>query len=282
MELIFNKEHRYAIDLSTRRETGNSTIYKAVDIELGRSVCIKQVDIYGNREKEVKANLVTALNEVRAMVRVASVNNRIPQIYSTHFDEEQKKLYIIMQWIEGTTLRDRMNVDKCLFLKWMEKICDILADMAKFKMSHKDIKPENIMIDKSNDLYLIDFNISISTPNVFEGTQHYKAPEMDNGSKSPNRDKADMFSLGVIMYEFFTGQLPVKSKHYGKIRRSSEEWDMFIKPVEINPDIPDKLNEIICKSMSYQIKNRYKSYWELKHELYSAERSLRYGKGNRK
>lgn len=270
------KEHRYRPMEDTKIETNLSMIYKAQDLELNRNVCIKSVKIDGENSREIESKLQRAMLEVRAMVEVSEKTIYIPNIFSTYFDKEKSTIYIVMQWIEGSDLAGKMDVPEMQFVKWMISLCDILSTMERRKLYHKDIKPGNIMIDSNNELFLIDFNISVSTPNIIEGTPHYKAPEMDPDSKYMGREKVDIFAIGVILYEYFTGQVPKKIENYARnSRRGKFQWDLFVEPIEKDAEMPILINDIIIKSMKLDPKERYFNSAELKRDLIKAERSLR-------
>lgn len=278
MEIAFDSHHRYRIDGDSKIETGSNRIYKAQDLSLMRPVCIKVVPIEGSNPKEEQRQLQIAENEIRAMVQVSSKSPKIPQIYTSFYCKEKSEVYIVMQWIEGETLRNKMNLGPRIFLNWMKDLGEILEIMQRQRIYHKDIKPENIMIHSKGELFLIDFNISISKPNTLIGTEHYKAPEMGTDSQYMNRDKVDIFSIGVIMYEYFTGELPLQGKHYGKKRRSSKNWDIFKEPIEINGKITKEVNDLIVQCMKYIPRERFHSYGQLISAIKGAERGLRYGK----
>jgi len=171
--------------------------------------------------------------------------------------------YIIMEWINGKTLREKQKASDRQFIRWMADLCDILNELDKYHYHHKDIKPENLMITNDNRIYLIDFNISVSLPNMLEGTANYKAPEMDWDSKYVSRDRSDMFSIGVIMYERFTGELPLLCEHYGNPVGNGKEWGDFIEPKEVRSDIDPEINKIITRCMKLNPKSRFNSYGEL-------------------
>lgn len=276
MEIIYTKEHHYRCIEESKIETDCSAIYKAQDLELNRNVCIKCLKLDGDNSKEIGIKLQKAMLEVRAMVEISDKITHIPNILSTYFDEEKKTFYIIMQWILGTSLKEKMNVPELQFINWMMSLCDILSAMEKNNLYHKDIKPANIMIDSNNELFLIDFNISVSTPNIIEGTIHYKAPEMDKKSKYMARDKVDIFAIGVMLYEYYTKEVPKKTIEYAKNReRGNFEWDIFVEPLEKNPEMPKEINDIIIKCMKLDPKQRYRNSNELKYELNKAVRSVK-------
>lgn len=276
---MYTKEHHYRCIEETKIETDCSVIYKAQDLELNRNACIKCLKLDGNNSKEIEIKFQKAMLEVRAMVEISEKTTHIPNILSTYYDKEKAMLYIIMQWIQGTSLKEKMNTPQMQFINWMINLCDILSVMERNNLYHKDIKPSNIMIDSKNELFLIDFNISVSTPNRIEGTLHYKAPEMDMGTKYMGREKVDIFAIGVMLYEYYAKEVPKKTIDYARnTSKGNFEWDMFIEPIEKNSQMPKEINEIIIKCMKLDPKQRYRNSNDLKNELNKAIRSMKNGR----
>ena len=275
MDLRFDEQHLYRFDEAVHI-TPNSELFRALDINMGRTVALKRVNITGTDAKMREANYKRALQEVKTMVQISEMTARIPNIYCDFYDQDKGQLYIVMQWINGETLSEKMKsqVPLPVFLKWMQELCDILETMSKRNFRHKDIKPDNIMFNQSDDLYLIDFNISVSVPNQMEGTPLYKAPEMDFGSITADREKSDMFSIGVMLYQFVTGTIPQRTVHYDIYDAAGENWDFFRQPIELK-EINSELNRIIVRLMEYSPHKRFRSYSELKNELKRAERAIR-------
>ena len=165
-ELRFCEEHRYRYE-EAAHVTPNSRLYEAQDLTLNRTVALKKVKISGTGRREIEGNYRRALQEVKTMVQISENTVKLPNIFCTWYEEQAAELFIVMQWIGGETLAKKMErtLSPVLFIKWMRELCQILDVMAVRGFVHKDIKPENIMFDKNNDLYLIDFNISVSVPN---------------------------------------------------------------------------------------------------------------------
>lgn len=281
MELIFSQEHRYAYTDEQKIETGN-TIYRAIDRTFERTVCLKVVHIDGKTEQERRKLLSIAKNEISIMTRLESETNYIPRIYTIHYDEDTHNLYIVMQWIYGNTLERFMGkTPPQKILLWMAQLCHILAAMQSIKITHKDIKPANIMIAKDDRVYLIDFNLSISPPHRMEGTEGYRAPEMMENSKTPDREKVDIFAIGVILYQHFVGKRPQRGDEYALSKRNYKEWEYFIPPIEKNPNIDKKINDIIVKCMACDPAQRYANASALCNALDDVRKSLG-GKGGRR
>ena len=269
-ELRFEAVHTYIPVEDTRQERLYTTVYEALDEEFGRSVFIKEVRVRDSIERE------QAMWEIKAMTKAEEVTCFTPRIYETFFDTQKKILYIVMQFIKGKSLREYMKKTLPMkMLDWMIALCDILSALEKQNLSSKDIKPENIMITSDNVLYLVDFGLSISTPARDVGTKHYRAPEMDTwrNLRETSRNKVDMFSIGVILYEFFCGECPRAGYEYDLARRGdAKEWKTFIAPKEKNPNISDSVNDIIVKCMKLIPKDRYKDAATLKYALMKAKR----------
>lgn len=282
MDISFSKKHTYRFDEATH-VTLNSELYRALDLDFNRTVALKRVKIVGDSPKEKRDNLDRATLEVRTMTQIAELTAKVPNIYEMWFDDKEGYLYIIMQWISGVTLSEKMEmtIAPSVFVEWMEYLCLILDAMSIKRFQHKDIKPDNIMFNDNGDLYLIDFNLSVSAPNQMEGTYMYKAPEMDFGSTTMDRTKVDMFSIGVMLYQFFTGKIPQRMIDYDIYDLEKEKWDMFLEPKDVNGSISSKLNKMIIKLMSYSPKDRYWSYKALRNDLRDIKRELKSKKNSR-
>lgn len=279
MLLEMECKHAYNLIEETKIETECGALFQAQDLVFNRTIAVKMVVIQGKDKYEIKRNYEKAYSEVKAMIALREENLPVPLIYATYYDEINSKLYIMMDWIKGTTLVSHMSDPEMSIIQWMIELSDVLASMEKKHIYHKDIKPSNIMIDNKGKLFLIDFNISISTPNLIEGTANYKAPEMSVNSKYVGREKVDMFSIGVILYEFYTGSVPVRGIDYAKNRsRGALEWDKFVTPKEKNAKINDEVNEIVKKCMKLDPRQRYRDYVDLKEALKDALRNMRCAK----
>lgn len=286
MDIVIKNEHKYRIINSVNDEKRVVNFYKGMDLEYQRMVGIKEIDLSEALDKKSFYELKrSASNEVRAMISVSDMTTRIPCIFEEYYDEKAKKMYIVMQWINGEELTSKMKTASGVqFLQWMIDLCDILSLMERKNLFHKDIKPANIMIDKGNQLRLIDFNLSISKPNMTDGTANYKAPEMKSNIDT-YFSKADMFSIGVILYEYYTKSVPMEGDDYAlRIRRfgksfgAAKEWTRFNEPKEKCAKLSDEMNNVIVKCMKYNPADRFNNYNDLKNALIKAKRSLRNGR----
>lgn len=282
---IVTASRKYIVCDSEGISTNSSTLYKGTDVLFNRKVAVKVIDLgmsFSNKE------LSRAKNEVSALSQIGDMSLRVPCVLDMHYDGEKKKLYIVMQWVNGETLRKKIDEKNDMsltmkspgeFIQWMIQLADILSFMERRGFYHNDIKPDNVIIDKANELHLIDFNLTISRNTMNEGTPGFIAPEFLSHLEV-RKDKADMFSIGVIMYEFFTGKFPEFGLDYGIgggfMDESSEqkEWDVFVEPKQVQPDVPDSINKLIVRLMKRIPSNRFNNYSELKKELIKAKKTL--------
>ncbi|WP_293342948.1 serine/threonine-protein kinase PknK [Microcoleus sp. CAWBG58] len=163
-----------------------------------------------------------------------------------------------------------------IFLQIAIQICSALETIYHSGIIHKDIKPQNIIINPTTkEIKLIDFSISsflpkenqeIKSPNILEGTLAYMSPEQTGRMNRGIDYRTDFYSLGVTFYELLTGQLPFQSKEpielvHCHIARQA------IPPIALNPDIPQVLNDIVLKLMAKTAEARYQTAFGIKHDL---------------
>ena len=281
--MIFTTSSRnYIIDDKNGINTARSTLFKGHDSLFKRNVAVKVITFDSSlSQRDLSQQLTRARNEITALSVIGDMSLRVPCLIDEHYDEKNKKLYIVMQWVNGETLRqkteNRMKNTR-EFIQWMIELVEILSFMEDKKFFHNDIKPENIIIDKVGELHLIDFNLTLSKKTMNEGTPYYIAPELTTHIEA-RKDKADMFSIGVIMYEYFTGQLPRQYFEYGMNNgfgfeaNNTDDWDVFKEPRSF-VEIPQSINAMIVKLMKRVPSQRYKNYANLKQELIKIKKSL--------
>lgn len=290
MGIEFSVTKRYKPLLGTSSETPYSTVYRAIDLFLKREVIVKEIKIQGESFKERKRMEENILGEVKSLARAGNESTRVPSLFDYHLDEKNGKVYIIMQLIKGKTLREeyywtpqrRPSMNEARrYLRQMGELSRILDTLSSVSLTHRDIKPENIIMSKEQSICLIDFNLSNASLNPNIGTPHYKAPEMDKNLLVANRTFCDMFSMGVMLYEFFTGIVPIRGEHYGLSTRASKmnkEWSHFREPKEFIKDLDEGINHLIGKLMAIDPSKRYRSYRELTKELEHIQKNLRGGR----
>ncbi|UMZ74707.1 serine/threonine-protein kinase [Natranaerofaba carboxydovora] len=263
-KLSYNKSHNYTITKTIyETQDGESKFFEAFDEEEKRKVGIKSLDV-------PKKDLQNAKTEAQMLNYFANKTTSIPALYSTYYDEKNERFYLIMQLIEeGRTLEQLLKGKLPLRqgLQIMINLCDSLSILHQKKYQHRDLKPANIMVQKNNQVYLIDFNLSTRVPFAGEGTDFYRAPEQSEYVFGIGQDRADIFSVGVLLYEIATGEVPAPGKHYQVDFDDQREWKVFYPPKDINNKIPGQVSELIEKCMKLNPEERPKDANQLKREL---------------
>ena len=258
MTIETTKKHRYEIAAAVE-ETNASKTFKAQDLTYQRDVFLKAISVPSCAEVAPQV-LKDAEAEAKAMIAVGSRSAHVPALYEYFYDEASRTFYIVMQLIRGRTLAERMaakDIAQDQFLSALMTVCDVLALMKKNNYVHKDLKPANIMISEDGIVYLIDFGSSArGITHAGDGTIGYRAPEMGEHSSRTDRTHADIFSLGIMLYEFFTGKRPVEGTDY-TFAPGRKEWRTFVAPKAIEIQIPDELNDLIVKCMACRPQDRY-------------------------
>ena len=180
-----------------------------------------------------------------------------------------------MELIKGKTLKQIINEDGKLPWKWslniVSQIASALETAHRNKIIHRDIKPHNIIITEDGIAKVTDFGIakvvSNSTITAFGatiGSVHYFSPEHAKGGYTD--EKSDIYSLGVVMYEMLTGQVPFDADTAVSVALKHMQEDP-IEPMELNPDIPRAVNDIIMKAMQKDTGLRYQSATEMLNDI---------------
>lgn len=281
MEILFRKNYHLGQLVS---ETAYSKVYKATEINSSRVFCIKEIDLSIVPDKNARSGLLALVKrEVQALTLAGDRIAKIPCIFDYYHNQNENKVYIIMQWIEGDSLRKCMSSPPEIFLRYILNLAEILQELHNLHIYHKDIKPENI-ITVGSDVRLIDFNISLSLPNIVEGTYCYAAPEMTSPNSKVLREYCDVFALGVILYEYFTGEVPVNGVHYADdwMNPDSLRWAEYKTAKERAAEkgktpVSEEMDRIITKCMRNEPTQRYGSMNAFIHDFRKAMRGY-YGK----
>lgn len=269
-----SSENRY-VDRNIFKRTRNSIIFQAYDKKFSRKVALKKVllDTFLTNQQR-KQKLEKLLAEAKIVSKLIHPN--IVEVYD-YFVEDSDG-YIVMEWLEGKTLRELkseinvLNVDS--IIKISVQIAEALNYAHHQNIMHKDIKPENIMLNKGK-ITILDFGVAtfLEEKDIYRsyGTAIYMAPEQINNDWLIDQ-KVDIFSLGVLIYEMLTGRFPYDpSVIMGKY--SSETPIMTIPASEINFACPPILDSILDKALKVNPDERYQRMSDFIQDLKMVYRS---------
>jgi len=244
---------------------GTAQIYRAKKQTSSREVVIK---VLSPTFREDPGFVKKFTQEVDVIVQLQ--HPHIIQVYDS--GEQDGDVYIVMAYMRGGTLADRIKQSKH-GLKDDETIhmLDLIADGLDYaharEIVHRDLKPNNILMDEDNNPYLADFGLAKFTEGKLEmtntmmtGTAAYMAPEIARQGKSTKR--TDIYALGVILFEMLTGKLPYEGGTPYNVLAAHVN-----KPIpkirDLRPDLPEAVQEVIDKALAKEPGDRYASGREL-------------------
>ncbi|HFE38433.1 MAG TPA: serine/threonine protein kinase [Gammaproteobacteria bacterium] len=246
---------------------GMGVVYKAIDTRLERLVAIKCLSPHLNTDDGVRQRFMT---EARAVSQLDHPN--ICVIYDIG-ETAEKQLYFTMPFYEGETLARKIKRGSLL----AEAIIPIVIQIAKGLMAahnkailHRDIKPANILLPMTGGLKILDFGVAkisdVENTSIGEvlGTVAYMSPEQLKGEVVDTR--ADIWSLGILLFEMFAGRRPFKGKQTHEMMYSILNDELADLTSIIN-DAPDLLNHIVQRSLSRDIRARYTSIADMLGDL---------------
>jgi len=247
---------------------GMATVYKAKCHVLNRYVAVKIL----KDEFTTDTDFIKKFNS-EAQSAASLTHPNIVSIFDV--GSEDNLYYIVMELIQGKTLKEIIVEDERLSWKWSTNIAIQIAsalDAAhKNGIVHRDIKPHNIIITEEGRAKVTDFGIakavSNSTITAFGttiGSVHYFSPEHARGGYTDA--KSDIYSLGVVLYEMLTGRVPFDADTPVSVALKQVQEEP-IEPIELNPDIPVSINRIILKAMQKDPNLRYQSATEMLNDL---------------
>jgi serine/threonine protein kinase len=207
---------RYQIIESGAGEGGFGRIDKAFDMILERNIAMKILDPLF-KESPSPQDTMRFSREAKTLASLS--HPHIPAIYDVVFPENNGEFKLIVEWIEGITVREFLNTRGVMSLeqisRWFANICSALEHAHRHDIIHRDIKPANLVITTDMEAcYLVDFGVSLRqsdlqrlTPsNYLVGTPGYLSPEQQKGEELDA--SSDIYSLAIVLYECLAGQLP--------------------------------------------------------------------------
>ena len=258
---------RYQI-IRTIGEGGMANVYLAHDLILDRDVAVKIL----------RGDLADDEKFVRRFQREAIAASSLshPNIVEMYdVGEDDGKYYIVMEYIEGKTLKNLIKKRGGLTLPEvidiMTQLTSAIACAHDSNIIHRDIKPQNVLIKEDGLVKITDFGIAmalnsneLTQTNSVMGSVHYLPPEQANGKGATI--KSDIYSLGIVMFELLTGQLPFKGDNAVEI--AIKQMKTQIPSVcNINSLIPQSVENIILKACAKNPKNRYNNVVEMYNDI---------------
>ncbi len=254
---------------------GMGIVYKAEDTKLKRSVALKFLPPELMLEEEAKERFVLEAQAAAALSH--------PNICTIHeINEEESKSFIAMEYVEGESLRakiERGPLEEQEALDIAIQINEGLDEAHKKGIVHRDIKSANIMVTEKGQAKIMDFGLAkvtggtlLTREGTTLGTVAYMSPEQAQGKKVDYR--SDIWSLGVVMYEMLSGQLPFQGNREASILYSVvHEEPRSLK--EIKRDLPSEMQQIINRSLKKKPESRYSSAAEMLNDLKKYQDVLR-------
>ncbi len=250
---------------------GMAVVYKAIDEMLERTVSVKilREDYSGDNDFRERFK-----QEAKAAANLSHPN--IVTVYDFGFDDE--RVFIVIEYIDGTDLKSlirrkgHFNIEDSVGL--LTQACAGVGYAHRAGLIHCDIKPHNMLVSHDYRLKVTDFGIARALATIHPdeksevvwGSPHYFSPEQASGdAPSP---ASDVYSLGVILYEMLTGQLPFEAGESSELARMHRE-EVPISPRRLNPAIPEALEKITLKVLSKEPAARYRTADQLGRVLLS-------------
>jgi serine/threonine protein kinase/Tfp pilus assembly protein PilF len=254
---------------------GMGKVYKVFDQEVQAKMALKLI------KPEVSADKNT-IDRFRNELKIARdiSHKNICRMYD--LGREAGNYFITMEYVSGEDLKSfirrsrQLVVGTAIFIA--KQVCEGLAEAHRLGVVHRDLKPGNIMIDREGNAKIMDFGIArsisvkgITGAGVMIGTPEYMSPEQVEGKEVDQR--SDIYSLGIILYEMLTGQVPFEGDTpftVGVKQKSEIPKD----PQELNAQIPDDLSRLILKCLDKDRGKRYQSAEEVRSELEKIEKGI--------
>jgi len=247
---------------------GMGVVYKAQDLKLNRFAALKFLPPHlGVNEEEKKRFII----EARAASSLEHIN--ICTVYEVD-ETSDGQVFIALTYYEGDTLKEKIQKGPLKLLEVLDittQVAEGLAMAHKHGIVHRDIKPANVMVTDQNVVKILDFGLAklnnqsrITVAGTTLGTIAYMSPEQASGDKVDHR--TDIWSLGVMLYEMLTGEVPFKAEHERAIIYMIINQEL-LPPSSLDRKIPHQVDSLVSKLLDKDPNNRYQNMEELVKEL---------------
>ena len=246
---------------------GMAEVYRATDNVLGRVVAVKvMLPQYAADE-----NFARRFKQEAA----SAANLSSPYIVNVYdWGQDDGTYYIVMEFVRGsdlkTAIKERGAINQRKVTEIGSQVCQALSVAHKQDIIHRDVKPQNIMVQPDGNVKVMDFGIARAKNSTMDktasvlGTAHYISPEQAQGKDLT--PASDLYSLGIVMYEAATGKLPFDGPDAVSVAMKQVQ-EIPVPPSEIKPDIDPGLEAIIMKAMSKNPSERFSTAMEMRYAL---------------
>ncbi len=262
-------------------EGGMGEIYLARDTRLDRPVALKFLPDHLSRDPKARERL---LREAKAASKLSH-----PNILTIHEvgEDEDGNIFIAMAYVEGDTLDQviaRSELSIARVINMATQLCEGLVRAHAAGVVHRDIKPQNILVDRSGRITILDFGLAkvfdaqkLTQTGAMVGTMQYMSPEQARGQEIDHR--SDIFSFGAVLYEMITGHAPFAGDNPGTVLNGIMN-EQALPPSRINAECPPGLELIVLTALAKKPESRYQKTQEVLDDLRREEKVVSHSLSN--